>query len=252
MPDELPAVTCRPGTAAEVGQRLHRGVPRVFVGVDQPAAGPLRCGISIGRDLPGHPAGRDRLGRPFLRSQGERVLVRPATVKSCGDVLRGLRHRVGAESLLHPRVDEAPTDGGVGDLGAPGKRRVGLGSTNGARLMLSTPPAMIRSASPARIARAAIPTASRPDPQSRLIVLPGASSGRSASSAAIRATLRLSSPAWFAQPSSTSSRADQSTDGRLGLGESRTTWAARSSGRTVARAPTYRPIGCRTPATRNA
>ena len=112
----------------------------------------------------------------------------------------------------------------------------GLGSTNGARLMLSTPPAMIRSASPARMARAAIPTASRPDPQSRLMVLPGASMGRSASSAAIRATLRLSSPAWLAQPSSTSSSADQSTDGSRSA-SARMTWAAMSSGRTVARAP---------------
>ena len=35
--------------------------------------------------------------------------------------------------------------------------------------MLSTPPASIRSASPARIARAALPTASMPEPHSRFI-----------------------------------------------------------------------------------
>ena len=44
--------------------------------------------------------------------------------------------------------------------------------TNGARVMLSTPPAIISSASPARMARAAVPTASRPEPHSRLIVEP--------------------------------------------------------------------------------
>ena len=72
--------------------------------------------------------------------------------------------------------------------------------TNGARLMLSTPPAITNPASPALIARAALPTASIPDPHRRLIVVPGTSVGRPASSAAMRATLRLSSPAWFAQP----------------------------------------------------
>ena len=44
--------------------------------------------------------------------------------------------------------------------------------------MLSTPPASTRSASPARTARAAMPTASRPDPQSRLTVPPGTETGR--------------------------------------------------------------------------
>ena len=75
-----------------------------------------------------------------------------------------------------------------------------MGITNGARLMLSTPPAIISSASPALIARAAVPTASRPEPHRRLIVAPGTSIGSPASSAAMRATLRLSSPAWLAQP----------------------------------------------------
>ncbi len=66
--------------------------------------------------------------------------------------------------------------------------------------MLSTPPAIISSASPALMARAALPTASMPEPQRRLMVAPGTSIGRPASSADIRATLRLSSPAWLAQP----------------------------------------------------
>ncbi len=82
---------------------------------------------------------------------------------------------------------------------------VALGMTNGARLMLSTPPASTRSASPERTAREAMAIASRLDPQSRFTVPPGAETGSPASSVAIRATLRLSSPAWLAQPISTSS-----------------------------------------------
>jgi hypothetical protein len=70
-----------------------------------------------------------------------------------------------------------------------------FGITKGARLMLSTPPAIIRSQSPARIARADWPTASIPEPHSLLIVAPGTVTGRPDSSTAMRATLRLSSPA---------------------------------------------------------
>ncbi len=77
--------------------------------------------------------------------------------------------------------------------------------------MLSAPPAMTSSASPERIWRAAIATASRPEPQSRFTVTPGTSTGSPASSAAMRARLRLSSPAWLAQPNTTSSTACQST-----------------------------------------
>ncbi len=43
-------------------------------------------------------------------------------------------------------------------------------------------------------------TAERPDAQSRFTVIPATESGSPASSAAMRATLRLSSPAWFAHP----------------------------------------------------
>ena len=70
-----------------------------------------------------------------------------------------------------------------------------LGTTNGARDMLSMPPAIMSSASPALIARAAISRASMPEPHSRLTVLPGTLSGSPARSSAMRATLRLSSPA---------------------------------------------------------
>ncbi len=66
--------------------------------------------------------------------------------------------------------------------------------------MLSTPPAMVSSASPALTAWAQIAIASMPDPHRRLTVAPGTVSGSPASSSAMRATLRLSSPAWLAQP----------------------------------------------------
>ena len=76
----------------------------------------------------------------------------------------------------------------------------GLAMTKGARLMLSTPPAMIRSASPAAMVRAPAITASRPEAQRRFTVRPGTVDGRPASSRAMRATLRLSSPAWLTAP----------------------------------------------------
>ena len=75
-----------------------------------------------------------------------------------------------------------------------------LPCTKGARVIDSTPPAMANSISPARIARAAVPTASSPEAHSRLSVTPGTLAGSPASSSAMRATLRLSSPAWLAQP----------------------------------------------------
>ena len=76
----------------------------------------------------------------------------------------------------------------------------GFAVTNGARDIDSTPPATNRSPSPATTAWHAPTTAESPDAHSRFTVTPATDSGRPASSAAIRATLRLSSPAWFAQP----------------------------------------------------
>ena len=84
---------------------------------------------------------------------------------------------------------------------ARGMPSSGRGSTNGARVIDSEPPASTMSASPAPIARAAVVTASSPEAHSRLTRGAGhAVSGSPASSTAIRATLRLSSPAWLAAP----------------------------------------------------
>ena len=111
--------------------------------------------------------------------------------------------------------------------------------------MLSTPPAIMSPASPALIARAAVPTPSMPEPQSRFIVEPGTVSGSPASSADMRATLRLSSPAWFAQPKITSSTRSQFTSGLRSISAINGT-APRSSARTPASTPPYRPMGVRT------
>ena len=110
-----------------------------------------------------------------------------------------------------------------------------LSITYGARVMDSTPPAMNTSPSPAAIACAALLTAWSPDPHRRLTVWPATSTGSPASSAAMRATLRLSSPAPLAQPKTTSSIAAGSTPVRSTMAPM--TIAARSSGRTLASAP---------------
>src|SRR5438270_3487664 len=60
----------------------------------------------------------------------------------------------------------------------------------------------------------------------------------------MRATLRLSSPAWLAQPRMTSSASPGSTPAWSTAARSAT--AARSSGRTSFSWPPYRPIGVRT------
>jgi len=75
-----------------------------------------------------------------------------------------------------------------------------LGITSGARLMLSTPPARAALSWPVAMPREALARASRPEPQSRLTVAAPMSTGRPASKALMRATLRLSSPAWLTQP----------------------------------------------------
>ena len=78
-----------------------------------------------------------------------------------------------------------------------GKPRSGFSITSGARDIDSTPPASTSSASPTRICARGLTIASRPEAHRRLTVAPGTSTGSPAMSDAIRATLRLSSPAWF-------------------------------------------------------
>ena len=86
--------------------------------------------------------------------------------------------------------------------------------------------------------------ASSDDPHSRFIVVPGTETGKPASRVAIRATLRLSSPAPLALPRTTSSTSAGSRSVRSSA--ARSTPAARSSGRVLASAPPKRPNGVRT------
>ncbi len=123
-----------------------------------------------------------------------------------------------------------------------------LPNANGARVMLSTPPATTTSASPVQTRRTASATASRPEPHSRLTVMPGTSKGSPAMSPAMRPTLRLSSPAWLVAPKTTWSTFSARAGVRVSSAAS--TCAARSSGRTVARPPLYLPMGVRTASTR--
>ncbi len=125
-----------------------------------------------------------------------------------------------------------------------GNARAGLGSTQGARVIDSTPPATTTSASPTSIAREPCIAASREEPQSRLTVVAGTEVGSPASRTAIRPTLRLSSPAWFAHPQSTSATPAGSRSGTA-ASTPRSAVAARSSGRVPARAPPRRPKGVR-------
>src|SRR5260221_670718 len=122
--------------------------------------------------------------------------------------------------------------------------------TQGARVIDSTPPAMTTSAPPAWISRAAAMVACMPEPQSGLTVWPGTSTGKPARRRPIGATLRLSSPAWLAQPKITSSTSPGSSPIRSTT--SRSTTAARSSGRTSFSWPPYFPIGVRTAETMTA
>jgi hypothetical protein len=128
-----------------------------------------------------------------------------------------------------------------------GKTREGFGSTQGARVIDSTPPATMTSASPVSIMREACMVASSEEPHSRFTVVAGTVVGRPASSTAIRPTFRLSSPAWLAQPQTTSPMAAGSSAGALASTPVRAA-AARSSGRWSAGAPPNRPNGVRTAA----
>ena len=77
---------------------------------------------------------------------------------------------------------------------------VAFAITKGERDIPSTPPAIIKIASPDYIVRAALPIACMPEAHRRLTDTPGTESGRPAKRSAIRPIFRLSSPDWFTQP----------------------------------------------------
>ena len=127
----------------------------------------------------------------------------------------------------------------------------GFSTTQGARVMLSTPHAMVMSASPTATVRDAPKIASMPLPHNRLTVAAGIVVGSPASSNAMRPTLRLSSPAPLASPAYTSSIDAGSSEGERST-MARTAADSRSSGRTPASAPPILPSGVRTASTMNA
>jgi hypothetical protein len=102
----------------------------------------------------------------------------------------------------------------------------------GTMLMLSTPAAIITSASPTRMRSAAICTADRPEAQKRLTVMPPTVFGRPARMAPMRATFRPCCASGIAQPQITSSMAFGSRPGAWASAERRTA-ASRSSGRVL-------------------
>ena len=116
----------------------------------------------------------------------------------------------------------------------------------GTMLMLSVPPASIRSASPRRMRSAAIAIACTPDEQKRLIVMPGTEFGRPASSTPMRATFMPCSASGIAQPMIASPMRAGSMPGAFAIA-ARITCASRSSGRVLRNMPRGAlPTGVRT------
>ena len=140
-------------------------------------------------DLVGESAGGDCRGRARLTLGGEGVLSLPGRVVAPMPIVHsGVNFGFGKR---HPSTVSA-IDGWPRWYATDG-----LSITNGERLMLSTPPAMKTSPSPAEIAWNAESTVCMPEPHKRFRVCPGTVTGRPASRSAILATFRLSSPAWL-------------------------------------------------------
>ena len=178
--EALPAVTVPSSVrndGLEPGHRLRRACRR-------------GCTRRADAGRPARGTGTDRRRRrtavaaqaaAALSVAGERelVLLLAADRRACRRSVRRASPSGIGPLRGHPRVDHAPAQGGGVQLRWPaGKARSGLGSTQGARLIDSTPPATTTSASPTAIARAAWMTASRPEPQSRLTVTPGTRDGQ--------------------------------------------------------------------------
>ena len=125
------------------------------------------------------------------------------TLPALGDVLARLAHRLEREHRLAAAGSGTASRASCRRRSGRRAGRPGRASpcTSGARLIDSTPPATKRSPSPAATAwhgrdDRGEAGGAEPVDASR----PATDSGSPASSAAMRATLRLSSPAWFAQP----------------------------------------------------
>ena len=119
----------------------------------------------------------------------------------------------------------------------------------GTMLMLSTPAAIITSASPTRMRSAAICTALNPEAQKRFTVMPPTLLGRPASTAPMRAMLRPCWPSGMAQPQIRSSIAFGSSEGTCASAACKAL-TSKSSGRVLRKKPRWeRPMGVRVAAT---
>ena len=138
-------------------------------------------------------------------AQGERVLLVARDRVFVGQDLGALAER-DRPGRRHPRVHHPPPERRVPHLLVRRRERPRRLRQHPRRAVIdSTPPAMMSRPRRRQSTRLASLTASRPDPHSRLTVAPGIDTGRPARSTAIRATLRLSSPAPLASPRYTSS-----------------------------------------------
>ena len=234
MPELLPAVTVPPvrnaglsaaSASAEVSGRgcSSRSTtvtaplrPATLTGTSWPSKRPPSIAATARRWLSS--ANASCRSRETVHSSATHSAVSPSVIGGYAACIRGLTNRQPSvvSSIARAPRSQAPS---------------ALSITYGARVIDSTPPAMNTSPSPAPIACAAEFTACSPEPHSRLTVCPATSTGSPARSAAMRATLRLSSPAWLAQPKTTSSTRVASMPVRSTTAAMTT--AARSSGRTV-------------------
>ena len=112
----------------------------------------------------------------------------PAMLKKIDDKTVDADARIRIEDLNRQAGLSLPEDAGYETL-------AGFNTTHGARVMLSTPQAIVTSASPTATVRDAPKIASMPLPHNRLTVAAGMVVGSPANSSAMRPTLRLSSPA---------------------------------------------------------
>ena len=246
IPDELPAVTVPPDRNAGRSRASPSGVTsgRGCSSRETISGSPLRWGTSTGTiSASNRPSDMAWAARRWLSaakaSCSSRVIpCRSATISAVSP--REMVHSAGMRGLVnrHPIVVSAESGA------ARGYADSGFRVTHGARDMLSTPPAMNTSPSPHRMACPALTTDCSPEPHSRFTVCPATSTGRPARREDMRATLRLSSPAWFVQPITTSSTRSVGTPVRRT--SSAMAVARRSSGRTRASAPPCRPTGVRT------
>jgi len=184
--------------AREIGDEFRMGFEAVDR-IDRPAATIFGSAASLGLGALQIGGGLEATG--LVRDVGNGVLIPMIIVLTAAFVLSAVS---GIESIpywlwMSGFTKRQPSV--VSSIFIPRENAAdGLPMTKGARDILSTPPASNNDASPALMARPAIATASRLEPQRRLIVVAGTVTGKLASSAAILATFLLSSPAWFAQP----------------------------------------------------